>query len=412
MLSGHRVAHSILIIVQNLPVPLDRRVWLEATSLQRAGYQVAVISPKSKVYTRSREQLEGVDIYRYPMLLEADTSLSGYLVEFVYCWLASLWLAIQAYRRRPFKVIHACNPPDTYFALAALFRPLGVKFVFDHHDLCPELYVAKGKHKRGIVYRLVLLLERLTFRTADMVIAVNESHREMALQRGKLSESKVVVVRSGPRRQWGDNYRPQPDLKRGRKYLVVYLGQMGKQDGVDYLLRSIAEYRQRFPDDTLFTIIGGGPHQPELHQLAADLKLEGCVHFTGRLPDEEVWSYFSTADLCVDPDPSNQFNDLCTMNKIIEYMAFGRPVVAFDLKEHRRSAQEAAIYIPGNDIAKFSQGMRELLDDEQRRQAMAAFAKARFQDSLAWEISEQRLIAFYDALLTIQPLEQEVSEMA
>jgi len=287
-----------------------------------------------------------------------------------------------------------------------------VKFVFDHHDLCPELYVAKGKHKRGIVYRLVLLLERLTFRTADMVIAVNESHREMALQRGKLSESKVVVVRSGPRRQWGDNYRPQPDLKRGRKYLVVYLGQMGKQDGVDYLLRSIAEYRQRFPDDTLFTIIGGGPHQPELHQLAADLKLEGCVHFTGRLPDEEVWSYFSTADLCVDPDPSNQFNDLCTMNKIIEYMAFGRPVVAFDLKEHRRSAQEAAIYIPGNDIAKFSQGMRELLDDEQRRQAMAAFAKARFQDMLAWEISEQRLIAFYDALLTIQPLEQEVSEMA
>jgi len=321
-------------------------------------------------------------------------------------------LAIQAYRRRPFQVIHACNPPDTYFALAALFRPLGVKFVFDHHDLCPELYVAKGKHKRGIVYRLVLLLERLTFRTADMVIAVNESHREMALQRGKLSESKVVVVRSGPRRQWGDNYRPQPDLKRGRKYLVVYLGQMGKQDGVDYLLRSIAQYRQRFPDDTLFTIIGGGPHQLELHQLAADLKLEGCVHFTGRLPDEEVWSYFSTADLCVDPDPSNQFNDLCTMNKIIEYMAFGRPVVAFDLKEHRRSAQEAAIYIPGNDIAKFSQGMRELLDDEQRRQAMAAFAKARFQDMLAWEISEQRLIAFYDALLTIQPLEQEVSEMA
>jgi glycosyltransferase involved in cell wall biosynthesis len=412
MLSGHRVAHSILIIVQNLPVPLDRRVWLEATSLQRAGFQVAVISPKSKVYTRSREQLEGVDIYRYPMLLEADTSLSGYLVEFVYCWLASLWLAIQAYRRRPFKVIHACNPPDTYFALAALFRPLGVKFVFDHHDLCPELYVAKGKRKHGIVYRLVLALERLTFRTADMVIAVNESHRQVALQRGKLSESKVVVVRSGPRRQWGDNYRPQPDLKRGRKYLVVYLGQMGKQDGVDYLLRSIAEYRRRFTDDTLFTIIGGGPHQPELHQLAVGLKLESCVHFTGRLPDEEVWSYFSTADLCVDPDPSNQFNDLCTMNKIIEYMAFGRPVVAFDLKEHRRSAQEAAMYIQGNDIVKFSEGMRELLDDEQRRQAMAAFAKARFQDMLAWEISEQRLIAFYDALLTIRPLEQEVSEMA
>jgi len=412
MLSGHRVAHSILIIVQNLPVPLDRRVWLEATSLQRAGFQVAVISPKSKVYTRSREQLEGVDIYRYPMLLEADTSLWEYLAEFVYCWLASLWLAIQAYRRRPFQVIHACNPPDTYFALAALFRPLGVKFVFDHHDLCPELYVAKGKHKHGIVYRIVSLLERLTFRTADMVIAVNESHRQVALQRGKLSESKVVVVRSGPRRQWGDNYRPQPDLKRGRKYLVVYLGQMGKQDGVDYLLRSIAEYRQRFPDDTLFTIIGGGPHQPELHQLAVSLKLEGCIQFTGRLPDEEVWSYFSTADLCVDPDPSNQFNDLCTMNKIIEYMAFGRPVIAFDLKEHRHSAQEAAVYIQGNDVAKFSEGMRELLDDEPRRQAMAAFAKARFQDLLAWEISEQRLIAFYDALLTIRPVEQEVSELA
>jgi glycosyltransferase involved in cell wall biosynthesis len=412
MLSDHRAAHSILIIVQNLPVPLDRRVWLEATSLQRAGFQVAVISPKSKVYMRSRERLEGVDIYRYPTLLEADTSLSAYLLEFVYCWLASLWLAIQAYRQRPFNVIHACNPPDTYFALAALFRPLGVKFVFDHHDLCPELYVAKGKHKQGIVYRFISQLERLTFRAADMVIAVNESHRQIARQRGKLSDSRVVVVRSGPQRQWGENSQPKPELKRGRKYLVVYLGQMGKQDGVDYLLRSISDYRRRFHDDTLFTIIGGGPYQSELRRLTADLNIEGCVHFTGRLPDEEVWSYFSTADLCVDPDPCNQFNNLCTMNKIIEYMAFGRPVVAFDLLEHRRSALDSAIYVPNNDIVKFSEAIRQLLEDEHRRLAMAAFAKARFRDALAWEFSEQKLIALYDALLTVPPLEQPVSEMA
>jgi glycosyltransferase involved in cell wall biosynthesis len=410
--SGRRAAHSILIIVQNLPVPLDRRVWMEATSLQQAGYQVAVISPKSKAYKLSRERLAGVDIYRYPMLLEADNSLLGYLIEFVYCWLATLWLAIQAYRRCPFEVIHACNPPDTYFALAALFRPLGVKFVFDHHDLCPELYVAKGKQEHGMVYRMILLLERLTFRSADMIIAVNESHRQVALQRGNVSEAKVVIVRSGPRRQWAEQGRPNAELKRGRKYLIAYLGQMGKQDGVDYLLRSIRDYRSRFPDDTLFTIIGGGPYQSELRHLAAHLQLEGCVHFTGRIPDEQLWSYFSTADLCVDPDPCNQFNTKCTMNKIIEYMAFGKPVVAFDLLEHRRSALEAATYVANNDIVNFSQTMRELLEDEERRRTMGAFAKARFRDVLAWEFSEQGLVSAYDALLTIRPLEQPVSDTA
>src|SRR6516165_9692350 len=189
---------NILIIVQNLPVPFDRRVWLEATSLRRHGFGVAVICPKTPTYNAAYERLENVDIYRYQLIYEAGKGVAGYFLEFVYCWLATLFLAVRVYFREPFHAIHACNPPDTYFALALLFRPLGVKFVFDHHDLCPELYVAKGHRRSGILYRTLLMLERLTMRSADTVIAVNESHKSIALGRGGVADERVAIVRSGP----------------------------------------------------------------------------------------------------------------------------------------------------------------------------------------------------------------------
>ena len=392
-------ARNILIIVQNLPVPFDRRVWQEATSLQRAGFGVAVVCPKKKMYTKSYEQLEGVDIYRYPLLYEADKGVLGYFVEFVYCWLASLWEAVKAYWHRPFQVIHACNPPDTFFALALLFRLFGVKFVFDHHDLCPEMYVAKGRRRTGLLYHGLVLLERLTLRSADRVIAVNESHRQIALTRGGVDETKVKIVRSGPRRAWAKIMAVDPELKRGRKYLVTYLGEMCEQDGVDHLLRAISHYVASYEQDTLFAFIGGGPDQQRMKVMASEMGLGDRVHFTGRVPDELLWRYLATADVCVDPDPLTEWSNLSTMNKIIEYMAFGRPIVAFDLAEHRRSAGEAAVYVEPNDDMQLGVAIRDLLLDEELRQAMGRYGQHRFCTDLAWEKSEKELVALHSELL-------------
>jgi len=399
MLMTPRSAGNILIIVQNLPVPFDRRVWQEANTLRRSGFGVAVICPKSKMYAKSYERLDGVEIYRYPLLIEADNSVAGYFLEFVYCWFATLLLAFVAYLRCPFHVIQACNPPDTYFAIALLFRPLGVKFVFDHHDLCPDLYVAKGRARKGLVYQILLFLEWATFRTADMVIAANGSYREVAKTRGGVPDRKIVVVRSGPRREWAKHCTANSELKQGRKYLAVFVGQIGKQDGVDYLLRAIHVYRRCYGKDTLFAIIGGGPSELDMRSLAAELGVTDCVRFTGRVSDEQLRSYLSAADVCVDPDPLNEFSNASTMNKIVEYMSLGKPIIAFDLLEHRRSALEAALYIEPNDVAKFASGVRELLEDIPKRARMSKFAKERFQHTLAWEISEENLLRTYSELL-------------
>jgi glycosyltransferase involved in cell wall biosynthesis len=398
LLSHMAPQRNILIIVQNLPVPFDRRVWQEATSLQRHGFGVAVICPKKSPCTDSYAQLEGVDIYRYRLLLEANKGVAGYFVEFIYCWLATLRLAFKAYVRRPFHAIHACNPPDTYFALAWLFRPLGVKFVFDHHDLCPEMYVAKGHRRAGVLYRGLLLLERVTLRSADAVIAVNESHKTIALQRGGIASDRVRVVRSGPRYAWSEIHTPSPELKGGRPHMVLYLGEMCEQDGVDHLLCAIQHYRENAPDDTLFAFVGGGPDQPRLKASAERMGLGPMVHFTGRIPDQQLWAYLSAADVCVDPDPLTEWSNLSTMNKIIEYMSFGRPIVAFDLLEHRRSAGASALYAQPNDDAALARAIRELLLDVGRRQVMSQVARTRFREELAWENSEAQLITTYRQL--------------
>jgi len=389
---------NILIIVQNLPVPMDRRVWMEATSLRRHGFGVAVICPKREQFNASYELLDDIDIYRYPLIYEAGRGVAGYFVEFVYCWLASLWLALKAYAHRPFHAIQGCNPPDTFFALALLFRPMGVKFVFDHHDLCPELYLAKGATRTSMLYRGLLMLERMTFKSAHAVIATNESYKAVALGRGRVPEARIAIVRSGPRSGWPDGHVPRPELKRGRQHLVMYLGVMGEQDGVDYLLRAIRTYRSMAPNDTLFALVGGGPNLPHMKALAEEMGLGSAVYFTGRIPDKLLRDYLATADVCVDPDPITEFNNLCTMNKIIEYMAFGRPVVAFDLLEHRRSAESAAVYVADNDDAALGRAIRELLLDVSRRESMSKFGRQRFREALSWENSEQRLIAFYEQL--------------
>jgi glycosyltransferase involved in cell wall biosynthesis len=390
---------NILIIVQNLPVPFDRRVWQEATSLQRAGYGVSVICPKKKIYTKSYEKLEGVEIYRYRLFLEADEGVVGYFIEFIYCWLATAFLAVRVFLKRRFGVIHACNPPDTYFLLGLLFRIFGVKFIFDHHDLCPEMYVAKGRPRSGVLYNGLLLLERWTMRSAALVFTTNQSHRQIAVQRDNVPEDKVVIVRSGPSRSWASLNLETPSLKQGRKYHVMYLGEMCEQDGVDYLLRAISIYSNLVTEtDTLFTLVGGGPDQARMRQMAHDMGLDSWVHFTGRVSDEDLWAQLSTTDLCVDPDPKTEWSDMSTMNKMIEYLAFGKPVVAFDLREHRFTAGDCAEFVEANNEEAMAHAIRALLLDPERRTEMGKKGKIRFQTMLAWENAEKILIASYDKL--------------
>jgi len=391
---------KILIIVQNLPVPLDRRVWLEATTLAGAGYEVAVICPKGKHgdFQESYQFLEGVHIYRYLAPPEAKGVL-GYFVEFIYCWLMTAILTLRVLKERGFDVIHACNPPETYFLLTLPYKLIGKKFVFDHHDLSPEMYVAKGGRKGGLLYRLLLLLEWLTFQTADLVLSTNESHKRIAMGRGGVSADRILIVRSGPDLGRLQRLPPEPPLKQGRRYLACYLGEMCPQDGVDYLLYAIQylvkKLRRR---DTTFVLMGGGSAWEDLRQLAHRLGLDEWVIMTGRVSDHELCRYLSTADICFAPDPYTEWADQSTMNKIMEYMAFGKPIVTFDLKETRFSAQEAAVYAKPNDITEFACLANELLDNEQRRIRLGEFGRHRVEHALSWEHSAPVLLQAYSLL--------------
>lgn len=392
----------VLIIVENLPVPLDRRVWQEARTLRDAGYHVSVICPKRGEFTRARERLEGIDIYRH-FLPEAGGPL-GYVLEYACALFCQVALALLIYSHTRFRVIQACNPPDTIFLVAALFRPLGVRFIFDHHDLNPELFEAKFGKARGVLYRLVCLAERMTYRTAIASIATNESYREVAIQRGRMPPERVFVVRSSPELGRVRLGPPVPALKRGRRWLVVFLGVMGPQEGLSLLLEAAAMIvRERGSGEVAFVLIGSGPELPALKQLASQLDLDSEVTFAGRLPDAAVAQYFSTADVCVAPDPKNLMNDKSTMNKILEYMAFGRPVVLFDLAEGRRSAGDAALYARPNDPADLARQILRLLDDDKLRLRLGTLGRRRIEEKLNWANETTQLLAAYEAALAPSP---------
>jgi glycosyltransferase involved in cell wall biosynthesis len=394
-------AGKVLIIVQNLPVPFDRRVWLEATTLEGADYKVSVICPTGKhgKYQAKHEVLDGVHIYRYPAPPEANGVL-GYFFEFAYCWLMTWLLSVRVWLTRGFDVIHACNPPETYFLLAIMFKPIGKKFIFDHHDLSPEMYAAKGGKQDGFLYRGLLWLERQTFKAADVVITTNLSHKEIAMTRGGVAEERIFVVRSGPDFKRLQILEPEPGLKGGFPFLACYLGEMCPQDGLDYLLRAI---RVIIDDlgrhDIKFVLMGGGPALEGLKQLKSDLGLDEFVEFTGRVSDHDLCRYLSTADICLDPDPYTEWADKSTMNKIMEYMAFGKATVAFSLREHRYSAQEAAVYATPNDVHEFAGLVTQLLDDDEARQKRGAYGLQRVRRQLAWNYSVPHLLSAYNHAL-------------
>ncbi|MFN0092534.1 MAG: glycosyltransferase family 4 protein [Acidimicrobiales bacterium] len=396
--SGARLGPPhVLIVVQNLPVPLDRRVWLECKALTAAGRRVSVICPAGDGEP-AFERLDGVALHRYRPPRPARGSL-GFAREFAYCWLASARLALRIAVRDRVHVLQACNPPDTYFLLALALRGLGARFVFDQHDLCPELYTSRFARPSRPVAAALGLLELASYRCADHVIVVNESFRRVALGRGRLPADRVTVVRSGPPAAMARG-EATPALRNGRRHLCCWLGIMGPQDGVDLALRALAllvHERRRY--DVQFAFLGFGDCFEELRALADKLGVADHVTFTGRADDETITRWLSTADLGLSPDPRNDMNDLCTMNKTLEYLAFSLPVVCFDLAETRVSAGEAAWYAPPNDVTAFADGIATLLDDPARRAAMGAVGRARIDDALAWEHWAPRYVAVYDRLL-------------
>ena len=390
--------NRVLIIVENLPCPFDRRVWQEALALHANGYQVCIICPKGRGYDASYECLEGVHIYRHPLIVEAESAL-GYGLEYSLSLLMELWLTLRIAVTRGFDVLQGCNPPDTIFLIARVFKLFGKRFIFDHHDINPELYEAKFD-RRDVWYRLLRRLERWTFRSADVSIATNESYRQIAIERGGMSPSKVFVVRSGPDLSRIQVVPPNPVMRRGKRYLVGYVGVIGKQEGLDLLLESIAYIRrERARNDVQFAIIGAGTELPALKDQSRRMQIDDTVEFFGRVPDRELWEILSTADVCVNPDRANEMNDKSTMNKIIEYMALGKPIVQFDLTEGRFSAASASLYARRNDTRDFGYKLCELLDDARLRESMGKAGRARVESDLAWHHQVPRLLEAYASAL-------------
>ena len=387
----------VLILVENLPSPFDRRVWQEACALRDAGYTVSIICPTGRGCEEKFAALDGIHIWRYDLPTEAEGAL-GYAIEYSAALFWTFLLSLRVLFTRGFDVVHACNPPDLLFLIGGFYKLFGKKFLFDHHDANPELYVAKFGRK-DLFYRLMLLVERLTFRTADVSIATNHSYRRIALERGGMAPERVFVVRSGPSLERLKVVPPTPGLKKGRQFLVGYVGVMGRQEGIDYLLqaaRHIVFDLKR--TDVQFGLVGGGTSLEEMKALAKELGVADYVTFTGRVPDAELLAMLNTADVCVNPDIATEMNDISTMNKIMEYMALGKPIVQFDLAEGRYSAQGASLYARHNDAWDLAAKICELLDDPQRRAQMGAFGRRRVMEELEWRHEVPKLLAAYEAL--------------
>jgi glycosyltransferase involved in cell wall biosynthesis len=386
----------ILIIVENLPVPFDRRVWQEANTLKDNGADVSIICPKMKDYTASYEIINGIEIYRHSLPLEARGAI-GYFLEYSTALFWEFFLSWKIYFKKRFHVIHGCNPPDLIFLVALWFKIFGVKYVFDHHDINPELYIAKF-NSRGFFYKMMILFERLTFATANFSIATNESYKEIAMRRGKMAENKIQVIRSGPKLDRLKLLPPDNQFRKGRKYLVGYVGVIGEQEGIDLLLESV-KIIVSVRSDIQFAIIGGGSDLEKMKKLCEKSGLGNFVDFYGRVPDDLMVAILNTADLCVNPDKPTEMNNLSTMNKIMEYMALKKPVVQYDLKEGRFSAQEASLYARCGDTNDYADKIVQLIDDSDLRAKMGAFGYNRVLKELSWDFEKEKLLRFYDRIL-------------
>jgi glycosyltransferase involved in cell wall biosynthesis len=398
--TARQAESHILILVENLSVPFDRRVWQESRALVEAGFRVTVICPTGLNQDhRLEETIEGVRILRYPLRPAAGGPV-GYIREYSLALWHTLRLAIKVRREGRVDAVQACNPPDLLFLPALVLRPFGARFVFDHHDLVPELFRSRFAGSREALYKLTTLVERLTFAAADAVISTNESYRQVAIERGKMSPDRVTVVRSAPDLSRFILQPSDDSLRHGKRYLLAYLGVMGPQDGIDYALRAVKRLRDDFGRDDVYCIfMGAGDAYDAMVALSKELGIDDLVEFPGRVPDEFLQRCLSTADVCLSPDPLNPLNDISTMNKVLEFMAMGRPIVSFDLVEARVSAGDAAVYVPANDELAFAEAIDALLNDPLRRQEMGEVGLQRVKGALSWNVSRQNLIEFYRQLL-------------
>ena len=394
-----RTGKHVLMLVENNPYPQDIRVRAEALTLTRSRYEVVVISPRVRGQAW-HETVQGVSVYRFPPTIDGHGLLS-YAWEFAYSTAAMFLVTLFVLFREGFDVVHAANPPETLVFIGVFYRLLGKRFIFDHHDLSPEMYCAGFGGKRdGLASRILVWLERLSCRMANHIITTNESYKRIEMERAGVPEERITVVRNGPQLSSFPDCEPDPALRQPGKTLFGYVGIMGAHDGVDYLLRALKHLIHDLGRDDFFCfIIGIGPMLKALNQLKTELGLDSHVKLTGWVSQSEKWRILSSVDICVDPDPSNPFNDRSTMIKIAEYMALGKPIVAFDLPENRFTAQEAGLFVPGNDELEFAKALEQLMDDPVRRQTMGAFARRRVDTTLAWSHSEAHLLAAYQAVL-------------
>lgn len=391
-------AKHVLIIVENLPIPFDRRVWQEANTLKEAGAMVSIISPKMKGYTKRYEIINDIHVYRHPLPVEARGAL-GYLLEYATALFWQWWLALKIFCKKRFHVIHGCNPPDLVFLVAFWYKLFGVKYVFDHHDINPELYMAKY-NKKGFFYKLLLFAERLNFATANYSIATNESYKEIAIRRGKMKLDRVQVIRSGPKLDRLKITAGNNIYKKNRNYLIGYVGVIGEQEGLDLLLTSI-QHIVTIRQDVQFAIVGGGTDLEKIKQLSTEMQLNDYVDFYGRVDDNILVDVLNTADVCINPDKPTEMNNLSTMNKIMEYMALQKPIVQYDLKEGKFSAQEASLYAKPNDTKDFAEKIMWLLDHPDERKRMGMYGYNRVIKELSWEYESIKLVNFYKKILHI-----------
>lgn len=384
----------VLIVVENLPLPFDRRVWQEARTLKAAGAHVSIICPTGEGHEKRHEVIDEIEIYRHPLPLEAKGAL-GFLLEYGAALLWETCLAWRIFFKRRFDVIQGCNPPDLIFLVALPFKLLGVRYIFDHHDINPELYEAKFD-KRGFFWRLMVLFEKLTFKVADVTIATNESYKAIAVKRGGMDASRVHVVRSGPDLSRLKRVDPVENWKNGRAHMVGYVGVMGEQEGIDLLIDAV-DYivREKRREDIQFVLVGGGPALDSLKAMTTERGLAEFITFTGRAPDKDLFEVLSTMELGVNPDRVNAMNDKSTMNKIMEYMSLAKPIVQFDVTEGRFSAQDASLYAAPNDPVDMADKIIELIDDPERREAMGRYGRERVVKELNWQHQIDPLLAAY-----------------
>ena len=404
-----------LMFVENA-FPNDTRVKNEADALTEAGYKVTVVALRRIGQPRS-EVVDGVQVYRIPRLelfrktpIENPTilqvillkikSLLGYVSEYFYFSTACFVMSVYVLMKHGFDVIHAHNPPDTLFLVAIPYKIIGKKYVFDHHDLCPELYRSRYNASQDLVARVLTFLEWCNLKLADVTIATNESYKQVHISRGGRKPETVFIVRNGPNATRMRMVAPSPQLRANGKKVLCYIGSLNPQDGVDYLLRSLRHLVNDLKrEDFHCVIIGNGDSLSDLRALSKDLGLNGHVELTGYIPDKQLQEYLAAADICMDPDPSSPLNDVSTWIKVMEYMAYGKPIVSFDLRESRYSARDAAVFVPCNDELAFARATAKLMDDPGLRQKMGRFGRERVERELQWSVVSKNLLAAYQSLL-------------